>query len=181
MKNLIITAATIIFGISASFAQIYKTSTGSVVFNSKASETITGTNSAVNAAVDSKTGKVEFSMAINSFQFSKDLMKKHFQETYMESTKFAKSTFAGTITDNSKVNYAKDGVYNVTVKGKLTIHGVTKEITTPGKVTIKGTKATLQADFKVKPADYGIKIPADKVSSIAKEISIAVNCACVKK
>lgn len=177
----------VLFALALSFtagisAQVYKTSTGKVSFVSKTnSENISGTNSAVSAAVDSKTGKVEFSMLINSFQFSKDLMKKHFQETYMESTKYPKSTFSGTITDNSKVDYTKDGTYNVTVKGKLTIHGVTKEITTPGKVVVKGNKATLMADFKVKPKDYGIKIPADKVASIANEINISVNCECTKK
>lgn len=182
MKKLIFSALATVFTFYSAVGQIYKTNTGNITFNSKASETITGTNNAVNAAIDTKTGKVEFSMAINSFQFTKDLMKKHFQETYMESVKFPTSTFKGSIADNSKVNYSKDGTYEVTVKGKLTIHGVTKDISTPGKIIVKGGKVTLStSSLKVKPADYSIKIPADKVSSIAKEIDIVVNCVCSKK
>ena len=56
----------------ASYAQVFKTSTGKVSFESKTpAENIAATNSAVKAAVDSKRGKVQFAITINSFQFSK--------------------------------------------------------------------------------------------------------------
>ena len=53
-------------------------------------------------------------------------MEEHFNENYMESNTFPKANFKGTITDLGKVNFSKDGTYPVTVKGDLTIHGVTK-------------------------------------------------------
>lgn len=165
-------------------AQIYKTSTGTVSFHSGASENIDATNSAAAAALSAATGAVEFSVAINSFQFKKALMQKHFQENYMESSKYSKATFKGKITDNTKVNYTKDGTYAVSIKGNLTIHGVTKEVTIPGNVVVKGNKITLQAsgsDFKVKPKDYDIKIPANNAAQIAEEIEITVNCELTKK
>jgi polyisoprenoid-binding protein YceI len=108
-------------------------------------------------------------------------MQKHFQENYMETSKYPKSTFKGNLTDKTAVNFSKDGTYSVTVKGNLTMHGVTKEVSIPGKVVVKGKKATIQADFKVKPADYSIKIPAANAAQIAEEIEINVNCELTKK
>jgi polyisoprenoid-binding protein YceI len=179
-KNFAIVAA-FLFATSAS-AQIYKTSTGVVKFHSHTNmEDIDGTNSQVSAACDAKSGAVEISMGVNNFQFKKALMQKHFQENYLETGKFPKSTFKGVITNNSTVTYTKDGTYAVTVKGKLTMHGVTKDVTIPGKLVISGGKVNLKANFKVKPEDYGIKIPANNAASIAKEIEITVDCALAKK
>ena len=67
-------------------------------------------------------------------------MEEHFNENYMESNTFPKANFKGTITDLSKINFSKDGTYPVTVKGDLTIHGVTKNIEAPGTITISGRK-----------------------------------------
>ena len=58
-------------------------------------------------------------------------MEEHFNENYLESNTFPKANFKGAITDLSKVNFSKDGSYAVSVKGDLTIHGVTKNIIVP--------------------------------------------------
>ncbi len=181
----IVLAFVVGFAMQFASAQIYKTSTGSVKFHSHTSaEDIDATNSTVSAALNSSTGAVEFSVSINSFQFKKALMQKHFQENYMESSKFPKSTFKGSISNNSAVNYKKDGTYAVTVKGKLTVHGVTKDVSIPGNVVVKGNKVTLKTegkDFKVKPADYKIKIPSENAAQIADAREVTVNCELTKK
>ena len=105
-------------------------------------------------------------------------MQKHFQENYMETKKYPKSTFKGKITESTAVQWEKDGTYTVNVKGKLTMHGVSKAITIPGKVIVKEGKPILKATFKIKPQDYKIKIPASTSSKIAKDIAINVNCTC---
>lgn len=161
---------------------VYKTSTGNIKFYSHTNmEDIDANNSQVAAALAPTTGAVEFSVNINSFQFKKAQMQKHFQENYMESSKYPKSTFKGTITDNSKVDYSKDGTYDVTVKGKLAIHGVTKDVSIPGKIIIAGNKATMDSEFKVKLKDYNIKVPANNVANVSEEIKVTVNCALTKK
>ncbi|RYY21872.1 MAG: YceI family protein, partial [Chitinophagaceae bacterium] len=65
--------------------------------------------------------------------------------------------------------------YNVKASGKLTIHGVTKEVTIPGTVTVKGGNVTTNTKFMVKTADYGIKIPGMVASKIADQIEVTVN------
>lgn len=177
----ILAAAAVLVLFSFKAGVVYKTSTGVIKFFSKTNmENIDATNSQVSAALSSEKGAVEFSVTINSFQFKKALMQKHFQENYMESSKYPKSTFKGALVDNTKVNYAKDGTYAVNVKGKLTMHGVTKDVTVPGKIVIAGKKATLQGDFKVKLKDYNITIPAQNATNVSEDISINVNCALVK-
>ncbi len=63
-------------------------------------------------------------------------MQEHFNENYMESDKFPKAEFKGR-TDLSGVNFTKDGSYKVKASGKLTMHGVTKDVTTPGTIVVK--------------------------------------------
>lgn len=185
MKKNIIKTVLLFIALSAGnflAAQIYKTSTGEIKFHSHTNmEDIDATNNTVAAAMSASSGAVEFSVSINSFQFKKALMQKHFQENYMETSKYPKSTFKGKITNKSAVDFNKNGTYSVTVSGKLTIHGVVKDVSIPGTVTVNGNTITLKADFKVKPKDYKIKIPAANAAQIADEIEVSVNCALTKK
>ena len=80
------------------------------------------------------------------------------------------------ITDVSKISFTKDGNYNVAVSGDLTIHGVTKKVTTPGTVTIKSGNITATSKFNIKLADYNISIPGLVKDKIAETIEITVSC-----
>ena len=55
----------------------------------------------------------------------------------MESGKFPKAIFKGNIADQSKVDFNKDGTYEVNITGTLTIHGVGQEVSVPGSFEIK--------------------------------------------
>lgn len=175
MKKSIIVAALLLMG-NAVFAQKYMTRTGKVsFFSSTPVENIEAFNNEAAGVMDSKTGDVVFQIPIKSFKFENATMKDHFNENYMESDKFPKADYKAKITDVSKVNFEKDGTYNVSTSGKMTIHGVTKDVTIPGTITIKGSEATLNTKFKVRTEDYGIKIPSLVVKKIAKEIEVTVN------
>jgi Uncharacterized conserved protein len=161
-------------------AQKYFTKAGKINFDVTAAsspEKIEAINRTVTCVVDTKTGIMQFAVLMKGFEFERALMEEHFNENYIESDKFPRAEFKGSIEGNDKVNYAKDGSYPVKVKGKLTIHGETKDVETDGKLTIQGGKINAVADFSVLLADYKISIPglvADKVSKIAK---ISVTCA----
>jgi polyisoprenoid-binding protein YceI len=99
-------------------------------------------------------------------------MEEHFNENYMESQKFPNAVFKGKIQE--KVDYTKDGETKVTVKGKMEIHGVTKEETYEGTITKKGNDISVKCLFKVKVADYGIKVPSLYVKNIAEVVDIDV-------
>jgi polyisoprenoid-binding protein YceI len=156
-------------------AQKFYTKNAEVSFFSKAAlENIEATNKTTTAIIDSKTGSIAFSVLIKGFVFEKKLMQDHFNEKYMESDKFSKAEFKGTITDNASVKYTTDGTYNVNVKGKLTLHGVTKEVTSTGKITVKAGKISATSEFTVALADYHISIPAVVKDKISKTVTISV-------
>lgn len=158
-------------------AQVYSTSTGSVNFISKTKfEEFQATNKQVSAAISTEKGAIQFKVPVNSFQFEKDLMQQHFQENYMESATFPNSTFKGKLNPEKKVNFAVDGTYKVLVDGALELHGVSKDISVPGTITVKGGKITLAADFTILCSDYGVKIPKNNMNQVSNSIDISVNC-----
>lgn len=158
------------------FAQVQIARNGHVSFYSDAAlEKIEGHNHKAASTLNTTTGAISFKMNIKAFEFKQALLQEHFNENYMESATYPYSTFKGQITDLSKVNFSKDGTYNVNVKGDLTIHGVTKNQTVPGQITVKNGKLSAKATFTVAVADYGITIPALVKDKIAKEVKITVD------
>jgi len=122
--------------------------------------------------VDETSGAVEMSILIKGFHFESALMEEHFNENYMESDKYKDAKFKGAIGNFATVNLKKDGTYKVAVSGKLTIHGVTKDVNTHATLVVSGGAVTeSKCSFSVALADYGIQIPSlvkDKVASEAK-------------
>lgn len=163
-------------------AQVYYTKNGGISFFSKTIlENIDAQNNQVISVLNAETGVLQFSLLNNAFHFPKAKMEADFNENYIESDKYPKSTFKGTITNISNVNFSKDGSYPVNVKGDLTIHGVTKNITTPGTITIKNGNISAVSSFKVLVADYKIKIPSIVSNKIGESIEIKVTCNYQKK
>ena len=183
MKKLIL-AALILTVSGASYGQTYMTRTGKISFNatSKTSpEKIEAVNNETASVLNGATGDFVFQVLIKSFKFESGLMQEHFNENYLESDKYPKSDFKGKISNFGDVNLKKDGTYNVTVTGKLTIHGVTQEVSVPGTVVVKGKDVTAKAKFNVKLADYKVEIPKLVADKVAKEASLVIDATLVQK
>ena len=158
-------------------AQLYFTKNGHIsFFSSTLLEDIKADNNQVISIINTATGEIQFSLLNNAFHFKKALMEEHFNENYVESNKFPKAEFKGAISNNDAVNYSKDGTYNVTVKGKLTMHGVTKDVETPGKLVVQGGKILAAATFNALLADYNVSIPGLVADKVAKTAKIGVDC-----
>ena len=88
MKKYIFLAA-IAFMPLFSSAQVYKTSAGKISFVSKtAIEEFSANNSQVEAAIAPVKNQIQFRVPVNGFVFKSALMQKHFQENYMETSRF---------------------------------------------------------------------------------------------
>ncbi len=171
MKKIIIIALVSIALTQAQAQKQYYTKTAKVSLNNKtAVQTIDAVNNAATAVIDSKNGTVAFSLLIKSFTFSKALMQQHFNDNYMESGKFPKSDFKGTITNNADIKYTTNGTYTAKVKGKLTMHNVAKDVITNATITIKDGKVSAVSSFSINLADYSIKS-----DQIAKTATISIN------
>ncbi len=155
-------------------AQLFSTAVGSLGFFSKTPvENIEAQSSQTLSVLNAKTRELAFSVGNRSFKFHNKLMEEHFNEKYIESEKYPQSTFKGKI--NEDIDLSKDGEYKVTVTGKLNVHGVERERTIPGAITVKDGSITLTSAFKVRVEDHKIEIPKLVVSNIAEEIEVKVD------
>jgi len=178
-KILVVTGLMLIAACGTSvYAQKYMTRTGKISFDAStptSPEKIDGKNNEVACLLDTKTGDVVFQLQVKGFKFEKQLMEEHFNEKYMESDRFPKSTFNAKITNLSEINFGKDGTYNATVAGKMNMHGQDKEITATGTITVAGNKIKISAKFKAKLDDFKIVVPNLVADKVAKEALVTVD------
>lgn len=159
------------------FAQKYFTKNGTVSFEAgTALEDIVATNKTAASVLDAATGQIEFAVLIKGFEFRRALMQEHFNENYMESSKYPRASFKGKIINIQSVSFQKPGTYPVTVKGTLEIHGVKKEMQTAGSLKVSGTAVQATARFVVTISDYKISIPGIVADKISKTATVAVRC-----
>ncbi|HUZ61616.1 MAG TPA: YceI family protein [Hanamia sp.] len=162
--------------------QIYYTKNGNVSFFSKTIlENIDAANNQVISVINFQNGSIQFSLLNNAFHFPKAKMEEDFNENYIESDKYPRSAFKGTISDVSNIDITKDGTYQVNVKGDLTIHGVTKNISVPATILIKDGNLSATSAFIILVRDYNISVPSIVANKIGESIEIKINCKYEKK
>ena len=108
---------------------------------------------------------------MKSFKFEKALMQEHFNENYVESDKYPKAVFQGKFLN---FNLDDSSEQNVTATGKLTIHGVTKEITATGTFKISTNQIAARSKFVIRLEDYKVKIPQILWNNIAEEVEVTI-------
>src|SRR6185437_14782939 len=159
---------------------VYVVSEGTIVFTSEAPlEFITASSSKLLGAVDVSSNSFAFLIPVKSFDgFNSELQREHFNENYMESSKYPNATFSGKI---SGMNWQKDGEYEMTSQGKFTIHGVEKERTIKGTIVIKNNRITIGSKFNVLLKDHNINIPTVVYQKISESIDVSVSITLVPK
>lgn len=166
----------LVFAGSAFSQGKFFTRTGQISFSSKGVlETIKAQNKTVTCVLDAQTGQIQFSVMMRGFEFKKALMQEHFNENYVESDKYPTAEFKGQIS-SPLPDLSKDGNYPVKVKGKMTIHGVTQELTSDGKLTVQQGKMKAEAAFNILLSDYRIRIPSIVKNNLSNTVNIAVDC-----
>ena len=147
MKKIVVTFW-LLWMVSGLRSQLYMTKDALVSFHSHTwLEDVDAVNDKAYAIIDLKKKNIAFSMMVKEFSFKKKLMQEHFNENYVESDKYPKSTFSGSYTGD--IDPTKDGTYPVTVKGRITLHGVTKEIEVPANTR---SELPIPIDARAQPA-----------------------------
>ena len=162
---------TMFFLVTTAEAQkIYATRNGKISFSTASDEDVKAVNNEVTSRM-ADNGQLTFSLLIKGFKFKLAEMQEHFNDQYLESNKFPRADFKGNITNLKDVNFGKDGSYKVTVKGDLTMHGVTKNITANGMVEIKGGKPVASCQFVMVLKDFNVS-----ASSVTDKVTVDINC-----
>lgn len=140
----------------------------------------------INDITQKPMGKV--SVSISNIKTGIDLRDEHLRsEMWLNAAKYPYAEFQLTGIKNPTSKSLNDGQrVKATLVGKFSVHGVTKEIEVPATLTYfkesERTKAkapgnllVASADFKIKLADYGVKIPDMVVGKVNDEVEINVN------
>jgi polyisoprenoid-binding protein YceI len=145
-------------------------------FSHTSVEDIEANNYASVSTIDPASGNVVFSVPMQSFEFEKVLMQKHYNSSkFLDTKEFPKAKLKGKITNLSEINFEKEGTYEAIVEGEMTIKGVSHAIIEKGSITVSANKLEVQSTFKITLADYGITFVKGKSSSnIAKTLEIMV-------
>ena len=158
------------------FSQKILTKQGEIKFEASmpAFEEVAAKAKTASCIFDQASGEFAALVLIKSFKFKAPLMEEHFNENYMESTKYPKATFKGKITgfDAKKLSATKTSYF---LEGDLTIHGITKKIKTKINLASVDGKVLASSDFKVLLDDYKIVVPSLMKEKIAKDVKISLN------
>lgn len=153
-------------------SQKYSLEKSSIVFYSSAViEDIRAENTSSKSLFNSNTGEIVFSVPIADFEFEKALMEEHFNEKYLESDKFPKALFQGRLVG---YDLAQAGEQKVKAVGKITIHGVSRELEVDGVFKSIDNTIVVSARFMLHVADFKIKIPQLLWQNIAEDIEVTV-------
>ena len=158
------------------FSQQFYTDKGVTKFDgSKAAfEPIKATNNNTVSIIDSKTGQIAAVILISKFEFRLGLMQEHFNENYLESNVYPKSTFEGKIKDFNVLNLTET-VMTHEITGNLTIKGVAKKIKTIAEISKLDNQIKIKSNFSVFLSDFGIKVPKIVFKKIDEEVKISLN------
>lgn len=174
-KNNTLLIVIFLLATTTGLAQKYFTRTAEVNFFSEApTENIEAQNRQVTCILNTENGELAFSVQLMGFHFEKALMEEHFNENYVESHKYPKSTFKGKILDFENIDIKKDGKHKVIVEGEMSLHGETETIKANGELTIAGEEILLSSKFDMRIEDYKIDIPKAVINKIAETIEVSL-------
>tara|TARA_B100000963_G_scaffold317937_1_gene298692 strand:- start:162 stop:710 length:549 start_codon:yes stop_codon:yes gene_type:complete len=166
----------LIFSQQNLFSQQFYTNKGVTKFDgSKAAfEPIKANNNNTVSIIDSSSGQIAAVIIIREFDFRLGLMQEHFNENYLESNVYPKSTFEGQI-KNFNLKELNQEFKEHEIEGVLTIKGVNNNIITKAKIRKIDEKIELFSSFSVMLSDYKVKIPKIVFKKIDEEVKISLN------
>jgi hypothetical protein len=148
----------------------FSTKKGSIKFVSPTDADVSAINNEVSSKI-SATGDIRFSLLFKGFQFKYAEMQTHFNEEYVESGKYPRASFSGTIQNIKSIDLAKEGKYTAKVVGTLTMHGVTKPVQTSATLIIGKGKIAATATMSINMSNF--KIDA---SAVTEKVDLEINC-----
>jgi polyisoprenoid-binding protein YceI len=177
MKKSFLTIVAVIAISLTAFAQKQVSSnTHMKFFSTTAVENIEANNFKAVSTIDTSTGDIVFSVPMQSFEFEKALMQKHFNsKKFLDTKANPKAKLKGKVTNLDNIKFNTDGTYTANVEADLTINGVTKPIKESVTFKVEGGKINLTSKFNITLADYEVAFKKGKPSTnIAKTVEVTV-------
>jgi hypothetical protein len=162
------------FSLLAQEKNMLEVISGSAAFKSDAPlEMIEASSDELKGLLDPSNGNFAFSINTKSFVgFNNPTQQEHFYENYLETTDFPTASYSGKIIED--FDLSKDGIFEIRAKGKLKIHGISKERIIKCKLKVEKGKVEFESLFTVRLEDHQITIPKIVNQKIAEEIIVVI-------
>ncbi len=122
--------------------------------------------------------KVSVEIDVNSVYTDADGLTDHLKTAdFFDVAKYPKATFTSTkiVPDSAK------GADNYTVTGDFNLHGQTKSITFPAKITVSDAEVAVETEFSINRKDFGIVYTGKTDDLIRDDVVIKLNLRSPKK
>jgi len=177
MKSLFLSIVLILTSITTYSQGKLSTTSGHIkVFSTTPVEDIEANNYKVTSNLTPSTGVIVFSVPMQSFEFPNAKMQRHYNsKKFLNTKRHPKGKFKGTITNISDIDFTKNGSYTAFVSGKLTIRGVSNNVSERVYFTVKDGVVTGKIEFDIVLANYRVIFTKRKAAkNIAKSVEVTV-------
>ncbi len=124
--------------------------------------TAVGRTSAVTGSAvltDTSITSATFTADLTKLASDSNLRDGQLRNQAIETSKFPTSTFVLSGPMDLPAGLASGDQVNVTLNGKLTLHGVTKEVSVPAQAQLKGGSLVVVGSIQIQFSDYSISKP----------------------
>ncbi len=165
-----ITILTVLLTIGV-FGQEKKLTSGEINFHAIEKREVHAVNKEFSSKINLSAGEIDFKVPIDHFKFKAPLMKKHFNsDENLNVAEFPNAFFVGKITANTDIT--KEGRHIVTVKGEMTIKGITRPFEAKGLLINKNGTSIVTSSFLIDGTEFGLT--NEKVRKFADKIEITL-------
>ena len=173
MRKLILLNFLIISFLASS--QKMKTKVGAISFDGSvpAYEAVKARNESVTCVFNASNGQIASLALMKAFKFKIALMEEHFNENYVESDKYPKSTLRGKVLD-FELSDLTTSPKEYSFKGNIELHGVKKDILTKVFLTKISSGIEIVSNFVLNASDFNISVPAFTKSKLTDAIRVKV-------
>lgn len=149
------------------------TKSGKITFEASVPsfEEVKATNESSSCVLNTATGEIAALALMKGFRFKIALMEEHFNENYVESDQYPKATFKGII-EKFNLSILDKTAKNFIMKGKLELHGKSKDVYIRAKIKKTENGIEIKANFSVNADDYAIEIPSIVSKKVSKKVNI---------
>jgi len=167
---------TLFLGILTMAQEKIITKSGTITFEASvpAFEEVKAKNLGASCVINTKTGEIASLALMKGFKFKVALMEEHFNENYVESSKYPKATFKGKI-ENFEYSKVSTSFQNYSIKGKLELHGKSKDISVIAKIRKTKDGLEISSNFSINSDDFDIEIPSVVSKKVAKKVNVSLD------
>ena len=160
------------FVVTAFTQEKFSSKTGKITFEASVPsfEEVKAASSNVSAVLEIEMGNFAALALMKSFRFKVALMEEHFNENYIESSKYPKATFKGKIQGFNFSELSEEKEY--VIKGTFNLHGTDKNMEVPATISKKDGEVWVTVHFVLKPEEFNITIPSIVSKKIADEVNV---------